>query len=191
MTAARPKKAIARGNRVGALVWIEAALDALAAGGHEAIRVEPLARAIAVSKGSFYWFFDGLDDLRLRTLDHWRVHHNDALFDRVRRHPGSREARLVHAIDAIAESRLGRHDAAIRAWALHDPRVDRVLTDVDADRLAFLEDLFGDTVSAHLFYRVLIAESHLRQRPDGLTGRAWLNQAARRLARPQPAVTGS
>jgi AcrR family transcriptional regulator len=38
--------------------WIGAGLDALATGGPEAMRVEALAQALGVTKGSFYWHFD-------------------------------------------------------------------------------------------------------------------------------------
>ena len=37
--------------------WIRAAYAALEAGGIEAVQVEPLGRALRVSKGSFYWHF--------------------------------------------------------------------------------------------------------------------------------------
>ncbi|HMJ02024.1 MAG TPA: helix-turn-helix domain-containing protein, partial [Conexibacter sp.] len=37
--------------------WIEAALQALASGGPESIRVEALAAHLGVSKGGFYWHF--------------------------------------------------------------------------------------------------------------------------------------
>ena len=37
--------------------WIAAAFDALAEGGIDAVRVEPLAKALDITKGSFYWHF--------------------------------------------------------------------------------------------------------------------------------------
>ena len=37
--------------------WIDEGLRALAAGGPEAVRIEPLARALGVTKGGFYWHF--------------------------------------------------------------------------------------------------------------------------------------
>jgi AcrR family transcriptional regulator len=38
--------------------WIDAGLDALAMGGPGAVRIEPLAQALGVTKGGFYWHFD-------------------------------------------------------------------------------------------------------------------------------------
>ena len=47
------------------------ALRALADGGPDAVRVEPLARALGVTKGGFYWAFDGRQALLDR--DWWTV----------------------------------------------------------------------------------------------------------------------
>src|SRR5437763_13292034 len=43
--------------RLDAEAWIAAAFDALAEGGIDTVRVEPLAKALAITKGSFYWHF--------------------------------------------------------------------------------------------------------------------------------------
>src|SRR6478736_3613337 len=43
--------------RLDAEAWIAAAFDALAAGGIDAVRVEPLAKVLDITKGSFYWHF--------------------------------------------------------------------------------------------------------------------------------------
>src|SRR5437763_15488297 len=43
--------------RLDAEAWIAAAFDALAEGGIDAVRVEPLAKALDITKGSFYWHF--------------------------------------------------------------------------------------------------------------------------------------
>ena len=39
--------------------WIDEGLRALAHGGPDAVRIEGLARALGVTKGGFYWHFDG------------------------------------------------------------------------------------------------------------------------------------
>ena len=51
--------------------WAEAALDAMAAGGIEAVAVEPLARTLSVTKGSFYWHFENREALIRAALDLW------------------------------------------------------------------------------------------------------------------------
>ena len=51
--------------------WIEAAIDALAEGGVGAVAVEPLAKRLGVTKGSFYWHFGDRDELLAAALDEW------------------------------------------------------------------------------------------------------------------------
>src|ERR1043166_4775571 len=43
--------------RLDGEAWIAAAFDALADRGIDAVRVEPLAKSLAITKGSFYWHF--------------------------------------------------------------------------------------------------------------------------------------
>src|SRR3954469_24134976 len=43
--------------RLDAAAWIATAFDALAQGGVDAVRIEPLAKALTITKGSFYWHF--------------------------------------------------------------------------------------------------------------------------------------
>ena len=54
--------------------WAEAALDAMAAGGIEAVAVEPLARVLRVTKGSFYWHFENREALIRAALELWERH---------------------------------------------------------------------------------------------------------------------
>ncbi|SHG63542.1 transcriptional regulator, TetR family [Hydrocarboniphaga daqingensis] len=51
--------------------WAEAALDAIAENGIEAVAVEPLARRLGVTKGSFYWHFTHREALLHAALELW------------------------------------------------------------------------------------------------------------------------
>ncbi|MEM8813586.1 MAG: helix-turn-helix domain-containing protein [Pseudomonadota bacterium] len=189
-----PARPFSRGDREGALIWIEAALETIAEEGADALRVERLARRIGVSKGSFYWFFDGLDDLRFRTLDHWKSSLNDAVFNHVRALDAPLEVCLDALVDRVFQGKLGRFDAAIRAWALREPRVQEFVSAIDEARLAFLEDLFADGGKAdagvrdraHLFYRAFIAESYVRAYPGAKKRADYLKNLGHRLARNTP-----
>jgi len=184
-TATHRRGAISRGDRNGAKIWIEATLDTIATEGADALRIERLARKIGVSKGSFYWFFSNLDDLRFRALDHWKQHYNDVVFDRVGSHCGPAVDKLSLLVDAIFACKLGRYDAAIRSWALRNAEVDLFMQDIDATRLAFLQDVFSglddSEFKAHLFYRVLIAESYVRRHPGKQTANDYLKSLVARL----------
>src|SRR3954470_16747939 len=51
--------------------WTGAALDALARGGLAAVAVEPLAKELGTTKGSFYWHFADRDALIAAALTRW------------------------------------------------------------------------------------------------------------------------
>ena len=51
--------------------WIDAGLRALAAGGPDAVRIEPLARELGVTRGGFYWHFEDRRALLEEILDAW------------------------------------------------------------------------------------------------------------------------
>lgn len=70
MKAAAPTK-IARSARLSATDWAHAALDLLAEEGVHAVAVEPLARRLGVTKGSFYWHFPSREALLRTALEQW------------------------------------------------------------------------------------------------------------------------
>jgi AcrR family transcriptional regulator len=57
--------------------WAEAALDALAGGGVTAVAVEPLAKALRTTKGSFYWHFADRNALLEAALELWERRDTD------------------------------------------------------------------------------------------------------------------
>lgn len=62
---------------LGRADWAEAALDALARGGVTAVAVEPLAKALQTTKGSFYWHFADRNALLEATLELWELRDTD------------------------------------------------------------------------------------------------------------------
>ena len=44
-------------EQLSAQDWIDAGLKALARNGHTALKADPLAKSLGVSRGSFYWHF--------------------------------------------------------------------------------------------------------------------------------------
>jgi AcrR family transcriptional regulator len=63
--------------------WATAALEALERGGLSAVAVEPLARELGVTKGSFYWHFRGRPELIAATVERWERLHVDGPLDRL------------------------------------------------------------------------------------------------------------
>ena len=53
--------------------WIHAAVDILQHEGPRGVAVQPLARRLKATKGSFYWHFSSRDDLLRAALERWEV----------------------------------------------------------------------------------------------------------------------
>jgi CubicO group peptidase (beta-lactamase class C family)/AcrR family transcriptional regulator len=135
--------------------WLRAARLALLRRGPHAVRVEPLARSLGVTKGSFYWHFKDRRELLETLLREWEEEAGiltDAL----------RTADPVRALPAIVEE-LGRRnlssergdspsDAAIFSWAALDTHVAKRTERSERARMQLFRRLTGKRDLADLFY---------------------------------------
>ena len=68
------RERLSRGN------WVDAGLSLLAdGGGLAAVAIEPLAKRLGTTKGSFYWHFTDRDELLVAILTKWRDAHTEAI----------------------------------------------------------------------------------------------------------------
>jgi len=125
--------------------WIEEGLRALAAGGPDVVRIEPLARALGVTKGGFYWHFRDRQALLNAMLDTWEETLVDQAIEAADHGGGSGRTRL-RRLFVTAGEREGILDLelSVRDWARRDPAVAERLTRVDNRRLAYLRPLFAE-----------------------------------------------
>jgi AcrR family transcriptional regulator len=141
--------------------WIEAGLAALAAGGPDAVRIEPLARALGVTRGGFYWHFDGRRALLEAMLDTWEHTSIDEVIERAERGGGSAMTKARRAGALTFSDEILPIDLAVRDWARRDPAVADRLRRVDNRRMEYLRTQLA-TVGAEegeLEARCLIAFS--------------------------------
>ncbi len=122
--------------------WIEEGLRALADGGPEAVRIEPLAQALGVSKGGFYWQFDDRGALLESMLDSWERATVDDVIERVEGGGGDAREKL-RRLFAIAGREPLRTELAVRDWARRDRTVGARLRRVDNRRMDYMRALFG------------------------------------------------
>jgi len=126
--------------------WIEEGLRALGDGGPEAVRIEPLARALGVSKGGFYWHFEDRKSLLEEMLDAWERTWVDEVAEAIEAEGGDARSRLrqLFAIASAAGAELFKVELAIRNWARHDKAVAKRLRQVDDRRVDYMRALFGE-----------------------------------------------
>jgi AcrR family transcriptional regulator len=126
--------------------WIEEGLRGLGGGGPEAVRIEPLARALGVSKGGFYWHFNDRQSLLEEMLDAWERTGVDEVIEAVEAEDGDARSRLgrLFALAAASGGELLKIELAIRNWARRDKAVAVRLRRVDNRRMDYMRSLFGD-----------------------------------------------
>jgi len=87
--------------RLSADDWSLAALELIAEQGVNAVAVEPLARRLGVTKGSFYWHFRSRDALLQAALERWEQEDQEVnfipLYERVP-DPRERMRTLMHMV---------------------------------------------------------------------------------------------
>ncbi|HTA14659.1 MAG TPA: TetR/AcrR family transcriptional regulator [Solirubrobacteraceae bacterium] len=125
--------------------WIEEGLSALAAGGPDAVRIEPLAQALGVSKGGFYWHFKDRQALLEEMLDAWERTWVDEVIETVEAENGDARSKLrrLFALAAASGGELLKIELAIRNWARREETVAERLRQVDNRRMDYMRSLFG------------------------------------------------
>lgn len=129
--------------RLAAIDWIEVAKDVLAEQGVDRVSIEPLAKRLGVTKGSFYAHFKDRDDLLSAILENWRKGATLQIIDRIEKgaeSPRERFARLLRVPFASgSRSRRGAEiELSIRLWGRSDGRARAALAEVDQLRLAYI-----------------------------------------------------
>jgi len=119
-------------------VWIEAGLRALAAAGPDAVRIEPLAQALGVTRGGFYWHFADRGALLDAMLDTWERRSIDEVIERVERGSGDAMAKARRAGALTFSDELLPVDLAIRNWSRRESAVAARLRRVDNRRMEYL-----------------------------------------------------
>lgn len=126
--------------------WLRAARLALLRGGPEAVRVEKLARALGVTKGSFYWHLSDRGRLLEILLEEWE----QELPELLTRMQGLRRREALQLLVSymvkttkLSERGKAPSDAAMFAWASVSPAVAVRVNAVDMQRIAALNRLTG------------------------------------------------
>jgi AcrR family transcriptional regulator len=122
--------------------WVDAALQALATGGPDAVRVESLAVSLGVSKGGFYWHFKDRQALLEEMLDTWEKTVVESVIANIESQPADPRAKLAQLFE-MARSVDFAVELALRDWARRDRDVAERMHRIDNRRMEYLRSLFG------------------------------------------------
>ena len=183
--------------------WTEAALEALASGGLAGVAVEPIAKSLGATKGSFYWHFADRNALLESALDLWERRDTEGVIAAVdeTQDASTRLRSLIRlafksAVQDVAPAQggAGRVELALQASASH-PLVAPALARVTTRRLDFLTALFTELGlsrarardRALLTYTAFLGHAQLAHAtpgllPKGRAFRAHIDQIVETLA---------
>jgi len=148
--------------------WLEAALQALARGGIDRVRVESLAKDLGVTKGSFYWHFKDREQFFDEMLSFWAEQSTQTVITNVH-YPTDPAARVRAVAEDIVRRDLAGMDPHIRSWTQYDPERAEIVAGVDKIRFEFIRGLFlavgfsknSASLRAHSLYRYALGEQFI------------------------------
>ncbi|WP_435259849.1 TetR/AcrR family transcriptional regulator [Thioclava sp. FR2] len=162
-----------RGSRE---LWLGAAYEALIEQGVEAVKIQPLAARLRLSRTSFYWFFKDRSALLSALAEMWAERTTMPLIAACDAYAASKTEAMLNVIgcflsDQAFDSRL---EFATRGWALQDAELLRRVQEADQARLSSLTAMlvrWGHTqedadVRARTIYLTQIGYISMQTRED-------------------------
>jgi AcrR family transcriptional regulator len=124
--------------------WVAGARKLLIRKGISNVKVEPLAKALNVTTGSFYWHFAGREALHEHLLQDWIETNTAPLHKAVEAAgPDPRQQYLAFFGVWVLERDFDpAYDRAIRDWGRTSKKVAQVLQQIDDDRINVLISIF-------------------------------------------------
>ena len=123
--------------------WERAALDMIAEQGVQAMAIEPLARRIGISKGSFYWHFSSREILLEQALLRWEKHDIRNLNTSLGEIDHPRD-RLISFFRRVGKEKLTHEVYSELCAAAGHPHVEPVLERVAERRMKHLSCAFEE-----------------------------------------------
>lgn len=124
--------------------WLDQARKVLISEGVDRVRVDPLAKLLGVTTGSFYHHFRNRQDLLDGLLEHWEAKTSGPMFAAVEAagpNPNDQVDALLRTW--LDENEYDPHyDSAVRAWAHGDGDVLETVRQVDDRRIGLLRSIF-------------------------------------------------
>ena len=119
--------------------WLDQGLKTLAKSGFTALKAEPLAKALRVSRGSFYWHFADIAAFHAAILARWHEVAAEQIIANVEA-ASKDESPLALLLRRVFGERLTL-ERAVRTWASVDPAARAAVQAIDRRRLSYVESL--------------------------------------------------
>jgi AcrR family transcriptional regulator len=110
-------------QRVGVDDWVRAGFSLLAEEGIKALKIDRLCDRLGVTKGSFYWHFDGMPSYRSALVSAWGELRDEDRLDFDDMGGLAPRDRLVAMMTSLVSPRHWTLERAMREWARSDEEV--------------------------------------------------------------------
>jgi len=127
-------------DQLSAKDWLDQGLKTLAHSGFTALKAEPLAKAMGVSRGSFYWHFTDVEAFHAAILKHWREVAAEQVIANLE--AASDNGNPLPLLLRQAFGGKLALEKAVRTWAAFDPAARAAVQAIDRRRLSYVESQF-------------------------------------------------
>lgn len=130
-----------RGSAEG---WLDAAYELLLNAGVDAVKIQPLAKKLKLSRTSFYWFFTDREELLAALVARWREKNTGNLVKRSEAYADTIAEATLNVFDCWLDRSLfdSQLEFAVRSWALQSPEVAVEVRQADERRLEAMRRMF-------------------------------------------------
>lgn len=159
--------------------WIDAALDVLLNEGPDAVSVQPIARRLGATKGSFYWHFSARDELLRAALARWEVIATDDVITEIEASPGSPAEKVKQLFAHVAASSEQHPGQLLLLGCAGQLDVAAALERTTTRRIGYVSRLLRDTgltpavadLRATLAYAAYLGHAQLAHTTPGVLPR--------------------
>jgi AcrR family transcriptional regulator len=127
--------------RISKTEWTRRGLEVLSEEGYHAIRIDWLCERFKITKGSFYHHFESLEDYERQLFKYWEKETLSGLAKVLEgvESPEERINRMIQWVFGLS----GTLDLSLRAWAMHNTELKKLLTNIELKRIGMVTDMYA------------------------------------------------
>jgi AcrR family transcriptional regulator len=142
----RRAKSVKKRQSLSATDWVNEAIEVLVTRSIEHVRVEPLAKRLGATKGSFYWHFKDRAALLDAVIEEWTRQATVQAVEWTKAGSTTARQQLRRLLDfrSFTTARWADLELAMRAWSRRSRPARLAALKVDRSRLEYLIGLFEE-----------------------------------------------
>ena len=125
--------------------WLDGAYAILVEAGINAVKVMPMAKAMGVSRTSFYWHFEDREALLEALISRWKQQNTANLVAQTNIFAETITEAVFNLFDCWIDARLfdAKLDFAVRNWAQTSNQLKNSFEEADQERITAIREMFS------------------------------------------------